>query len=519
MGKKEKGKEKEEKMRIWIQPFALSLCVKKFENLCQIIFREAKEKQKKSPIMICGPTGVGKSMFVEEFQKIVLADYEKQKEQSSKGKPEIVPLNCASFNNNLLTSEIFGHVKGAFTGANKSKEGLVEKANGGILILEEIGELPKDGQAKLLTFLEDGYYYRVGGTKREQSDVQIVATTNKEKDDFREDFWYRFFPFFVPPLHQRREDVLHYLGNSSPDILKQLKPWEALSLLAYHWPGNVREIERVSRMIEWEKENIRRIPVQMSILLSRDSLDHLTGTTETYTALSAKKSKNLKSRLTKSGIDTELLESLLNKYGLGLSPKDGKKNKSVWEYIIRDDDEYYGNKIETRMMPGLEFFCSLFLIDIKEDMNLFDIVEGDIKMPLKSPLSFIEDPKPKHLKLVKGIIEYRIGGKMPKEVKEIIDPSGEQCDRFKEMIIERAEAIKKAKNNDDKKIDLAAMKEEEVLAHYWQSLYRETGGDAAQMSIISGKKKRTIYERIDKFIPKNNATIRTTERKLSLNLE
>ena len=90
---------------------------------------------------------------------------------------------------------------------------------------------------------------------------------------------------------------------------------------------------------------------------------------------------------------------------------------------------------------------------------------------------------------------------------------------FETIILERAEAVKKIKKNEDKKINLAAMKEKEVLAHYWESLYRETGGDAAQMSIISGKNKRTIYERIDKFIPKNNAKIRTNERKPALNLE
>jgi len=511
----------------WIQPFTLSYYVNKFENLCQIIFKEAKEKQKKSPIIICGPTGVGKSMFVDKFKEMARADYEIQKKEDKeknngkstlKDKLEIVTLNCASFSSALLVSEIFGHVKGAFTGALTNKIGLVEKVNGGVLILEEIGELPEDGQAKLLTFLEDGYYYQVGGVDRKEAKVQIIATTNKEKDSFREDFWFRFFPFVVPPLHERREDVLHYLGNSSPDIFKQLKPWEALSLLAYHWPGNVREIERVSRLIEWEKENIRGIPVQIPFFLSRDSLDHLTRITETYTALSATKSKNLKSRLKESGIKTDLLESLLNKYGIGLSPEEGKKNKSVWEYIRRADDDYYGNKIETRMMPGLEFFCSLFLLDIKSDMNLLDFVEGDIKMPDKSPLSFIEDPKREHHKLVKGIIEFRIGGKLPKEVK-IPDPSDNEYSGFETMILERAEAVRKTKKNEDKEINFAAMKEDEVLAHYWGLLYREIGCNVQDMAKISGKGESTVREKIKKFDLENSTEFRGFQRNTALNLE
>ena len=540
MGKKEKSKDKEGK---WIQPFALSYYVNNFENLCQIIFEEAKEKQKKSPIMICGPTGVGKSMFVEKFKEMALAEYKKQKqedkekgkdenkskkivklkpdessssetneEQNNKGELKIVSLNCASFSSDLLTSEIFGHAKGAFTGANKSKDGLVLKADGGIMILEEIGELPQDGQAKLLTFLEDGYYYRVGGTKREQANIQIIATTNKEKGDFREDFWYRFFPFFVPPLHVRREDIFYYLGRKFLDILKKLRPWEALTLLAYNWPGNVREIERIGRMIEWGEENLKRV----SFPFSTDSLDHLTGFNETYTALDAKKSKRLKNKLEERGIKTDVIESLLNKYGLGLLPKEGNENERMWKYIKADERVIFEEVVWETIHTGLEFFCSLFLLDIKSDMNLFDFIEGDFIMPAQPPLHFIKKPKQEHHEMVKRIIEYRIGAKLSKDLEKMPVTPGDDYDRFKKMISERAEDARRSRKIET---DPASMTEEGTMAQYYKKLYRDTGGNIKVMAKIAGKSKTTIREKIKKFDLNKSAENRAIHRKTELNLE
>ena len=511
---------KEKKKSKWIEPLTLSRCLDDFRSLYEIISKEAIEKQKKSPIMICGPTGVGKSMFVDEFKKLAEADYKKQKqddkekgkEQIHKGKLKIILLNCASFSSALLTSEIFGHVKGAFSGAVKDKKGIVEKAEGGILVLEEIGELPEDGQAKLLTFIEDGYFYKVGGITRKKANIQIIATTNKEKEDFREDFWYRFFPFFVPPLHQRREDVFYYLFYSSPDILKKLRPWEALTLLAYNWPGNVREIERIGRMIEWGEENMKRV----SFPFSSDSLDYLTGFEDTYTALDATKSKKLKSRLSERGIKTDVLESLLNKYGIGLFSKEGEKNKPMWKYIKADKDVIFDEVVWETIHTGLEFFCALFLLDIKSDKNLFDFIEGDFMMPEKPPLSFIKEPKQEHHTIVKGIIEYRIGAKLSKDLEKMPVTPGDDYDRFKKMISERAEDAKRSRKIET---DPASMTEEGTMAQYYKKLYRETGGNVAQMAKIAGKGESTIRDKIKKFNLKNSAEIRDIQRQSALNVE
>jgi DNA-binding NtrC family response regulator len=511
----------EKKKSKWIEPFTLSRYLDDFRSLYKIISKEEKEKQKKSPIMICGPTGVGKSMFVDEFKKMAEPDYEIRKKEDKeknngkstlKDKLEIISLNCASFSSGLLTSEIFGHVKGSFTGAGKDKKGLVEKAEGGVLILEEIGELPEDGQAKLLTFIEDGYFYKVGGITPKKANVQIIATTNKEKEDLREDFWYRFFPFFVPPLHQRREDVFYYLKYSFPDILNKLRPWEALTLLAYNWPGNVREIERVGRMIEWGEENIKRL----FLPLSTESLDHLTGFNETYTALDAKKSKRLKSKLEEMKIKTDLLETVLNKYGLGLLPKEGKKNKPTWKHFTKTEDVLFDEIIVEKISKGLEFFCSLFLLDIKSDMNLFDFIEGDFIMPEKPPLSFIDNPTPEHHKLTKRIIEYRIGAKLSKDLKEMPVNLGDDYDHLKKMISERAEDARRSRKIET---DPASMTEEETIAQYYSALYRDTGGNIKEMAKIAGRGETTIRDKIKKYDLKKSTDFRDIQRKSVLNVD
>jgi len=191
----------------------------------------------KQPMMLIGGSGVGKSLFIETAKKIYL---------SYGGSPgSVVRLNCAAFTKELAESEIFGHVKGAFTGATGNKQGLVKIADGGLLILDEIGELSEEIQAKLLIFIEEGEYRPVGGGKYEKASLKIIGTTNKSQNFFREDFWYRFFPIFISPIYERRLDILYFIAHKYPEIFKRLSPQHALMILSYNWPGNIRELERV----------------------------------------------------------------------------------------------------------------------------------------------------------------------------------------------------------------------------------------------------------------------------------
>jgi len=163
-----------------------------------------------------------------------------------------VPVNCGALPGQLLESELFGHARGAFTGAVEAKPGLAEMAEGGTLFLDEIGEMPLELQAKLLRFLESRELRRVGDTRLKRVDVRIVAATNRKLADevkagrFREDLYYRLnvVALQVPPLRERRDDipdlVQHFLGRIGSG--KELTPEALDALTAYSYPGNVREL-------------------------------------------------------------------------------------------------------------------------------------------------------------------------------------------------------------------------------------------------------------------------------------
>jgi transcriptional regulator with GAF, ATPase, and Fis domain len=166
-------------------------------------------------------------------------------------------MNCAALNESLLESELFGHVKGAFTGAIREREGRFEAAHGGNIFLDEIGDLPLATQVKLLRVLEEKVVERVGDNRPIHVDVRIISATNRnlaqliERGAFREDFFYRInvIPIWMPPLRERREDI-PLLAESffSRARMKSGKPIQAISrtaldaLMNYHWPGNVREL-------------------------------------------------------------------------------------------------------------------------------------------------------------------------------------------------------------------------------------------------------------------------------------
>lgn len=199
------------------------------------------------PLLIIGDSGVGKGMFVDAARQLF---------EAANPDKKFMRLNCASFESQLADSELFGYVKGSFTSAFSDKDGIVSKANGGLLVLDEIGELPDVVRAKLLIFVEDNEYRRVGSNDIEKSFVKIIGTTNKGIDDFRKDFWYRFFPIFIPPLYERRLDVLYYIAFKYREVFSKLTPVSALRLLSHNWPGNMRELERVISLMRLKSERV-----------------------------------------------------------------------------------------------------------------------------------------------------------------------------------------------------------------------------------------------------------------------
>jgi DNA-binding NtrC family response regulator len=203
--------------------------------------------QTNTSVLVYGESGTGKELIARAIHY-----------NSPRNRKPLVKVNCVTLSESLLESELFGHEKGAFTGAVSSKRGLFEVADGGTLFLDEIGEMSLSTQVKLLQFLQDGTFRRVGGTQDLEVDVRIIAATNRnlkkmvEQGKYREDLYYRLnvFPIQVPPLKERTGDIpklaRHFLHRFSREMGKKIKGFtpDALFLLESHpWPGNVRELE------------------------------------------------------------------------------------------------------------------------------------------------------------------------------------------------------------------------------------------------------------------------------------
>ncbi len=201
------------------------------------------------PILIEGESGTGKELFARAVHY-----------QSQRSNKPFIEINCGAIPRELLESELFGHEKGSFTGATSTKKGKFEIADEGSLFLDEIGELPKDLQVKLLKVLEEQRFTRVGGVQTIQTDVRILAATNRhlkkevENDNFREDLYYRLKVVYIqiPPLRERKDDIpllAHYfLEKHKTDIGKSVDhiDGDVLKLFEkYNWPGNVRELENI----------------------------------------------------------------------------------------------------------------------------------------------------------------------------------------------------------------------------------------------------------------------------------
>jgi DNA-binding NtrC family response regulator len=200
-------------------------------------------------VLILGESGTGKELVAGALHSL-----------SHRRKSNYVRINCAAIPETLLESELFGHEKGAFTGALKQKPGRVEEADGGSIFLDEIADMSKPLQAKLLRFLEDGSFTRVGGTQELRVNIRLLAATNRDivqairDDQFREDLFHRLnvVQFRLPPLRERGEDVLllaeHFLkafGFSMNKVTRAISRGARQNLVAHHWPGNVRELRNV----------------------------------------------------------------------------------------------------------------------------------------------------------------------------------------------------------------------------------------------------------------------------------
>ncbi|WP_448203670.1 sigma-54-dependent transcriptional regulator [Azospirillum sp. sgz302134] len=207
----------------------------------------------RATVFITGESGTGKEVCAEAIHR-----------QSPRAEKPFVAINCGAIPKDLMESEIFGHVKGSFTGAVADREGAAARAGGGTLFLDEICELAPDLQTKLLRFIQTGTYTPVGGSKLEKVDLRIVCATNRdplrevEEGRFREDLYYRLhvIPLHLPALREREDDVLEIARHLLADYAREegksfvrFSPEAEHALRTYHWPGNVRQVQNVVRNI------------------------------------------------------------------------------------------------------------------------------------------------------------------------------------------------------------------------------------------------------------------------------
>ncbi len=230
-----------------------------------------KVSQADSSVLILGESGVGKGLFADLIHM-----------RSRRAEKPLIKINCGAIPETLIESELFGHEKGAFTGAQGAKPGHIELADGGVLFLDEIAELPLASQVKLLRFLEDGKVTRLGGTKAKQVDVRILAATHGdleemvERKEFRLDLYYRLnvIPLRIPSLRDRKDCIVplvqHYLElfNQRNGTNKRITSAAMDVLLSYDWPGNVRQLmnicERILVMADGDLIDIQDLPQRIA---------------------------------------------------------------------------------------------------------------------------------------------------------------------------------------------------------------------------------------------------------------
>jgi len=196
----------------------------------------------RATVLLAGESGVGKDMIGRAIHQ-----------HSPRKDRAYVKINCTAIPENLMESELFGYEKGAFTGANTSKPGKFEQADGGTVFLDEIGDVPGPIQVKLLRVLQDREFERLGSNKTQHTDVRVIAATNVdlraalEQGTFREDLYYRLnvVPMNIPPLRERKEDIPYLVDHFAKKFGGEISEGAMERLTSYHWPGNVRELENV----------------------------------------------------------------------------------------------------------------------------------------------------------------------------------------------------------------------------------------------------------------------------------
>lgn len=313
------------------EKFGLENIIGKSPVMHQVFDTVRQVASSRATVLIEGESGTGKELIAQAIHRL-----------SPRAKAPMVPVHCAALSGSLLESELFGHEKGAFTGASERRQGRFEMADGGTLFLDEIGEIELNTQVKILRVLEERSFERVGGTRPVSVDVRLVAATNRnlkemvDKGTFREDLFYRLYVVTItmPPLRDRREDipllVHHFLKVFSEENGREpigVTPDAMDALTAYNWPGNVRELRNmVERMVVLARGDritrrdlpaqLKEVPAQQAVLSAGTGLSLESAEKQLIIqALEANQGNRTKAA-EQLGVSRRTLHRKLNEYGL-----------------------------------------------------------------------------------------------------------------------------------------------------------------------------------------------------------
>lgn len=460
-----KTKTAETFMPKWILPPGLQKPFEMFIELYETVFKKPRSRKL---LLIHGDPGVGKSLFTYAFERLYRRD------RSHINDDDVKRVNVSALSENLVESELFGHIRGAFSGALRDKMGLVETAK--LLILEEIGELPKYVQAKLLTIIEDGIYYRVGSEKaRYAKDIQIIATTNVELNEknVRKDFLDRCYTFYVPAIHARRDDIIYILAHDYFELARQLLPSQVLAVMAYNWPGNMREIEKFGVM------RGKTLYCNSDFYIS-PSLNEL------------------RSILYKMGIESSVVSSVLRKGRLSFNDshrdeRDDFDSRPALSDIKRLQLQQYDNafpeigviektEILEQVIEGVMTLSHLLYVDYQADINLIDTTKV-----YKTP---------KYVMAHNGFFYPRLGG-FP-----LVRVAGKKAEAvWNDCMRRSADYLREKLYGTPKKSELnpLVLSEENLLKTYYKTLLLRTEGNIAKAARLAGMNDRTFRSRLKKY--------------------
>jgi len=301
--------------------FEIENIIGKSEAMQKVLRIIPKVAENSANVLVTGESGTGKELIAAALHSL-----------SPRRDRHCVAINCASLPENLLESELFGHMKGSFTGAVHNKQGLFEIADEGTLFLDEIAEMPINLQSKLLRAIEQGTFRRVGGTSDITVNTRIIAATNRDLKQavadgtFREDLFFRLnvIPIHIPPLRERKEDIPllleHFISKYSPDRPRQFTASALGTLMGFSWPGNIRELENMVERI--------LLFADSEMITNQDMPEELTASsTEARTDL-----------ISNGGIDLESVLAEIEK-----------------KYLIEALRKAGGNKTDSSKLLGLSF--------------------------------------------------------------------------------------------------------------------------------------------------------------------